>query len=110
MQETIKTLEDVQLFLSRKNLKVLNGSLLFDLGDDLLFILGTDQEQHIKSIKKDEINQINIAPNHCHVTVDFETIRALLIGSMKSHEAYTSGKLRLSGSSAVALKLQNLLG
>ncbi|MGC6403743.1 MAG: SCP2 sterol-binding domain-containing protein [Candidatus Comchoanobacterales bacterium] len=110
MQNTIKTLDDVKQFLARKNIKILNGSILFDLGDDLLFILGLDTKQEIKLFKKSNQQSINIAPNHCHMTIDLETVISLLTGEIKSYDAYTSGRIKISGSSAVALKLQNLLG
>jgi putative sterol carrier protein len=78
----------------------LDAKLKFDLGDDHLFIDGTHTPATMSHADDDADTTIVISP------ADLEKI---LHGQLDATMAFMTGKLKVKGSTALALKLANIL-
>jgi putative sterol carrier protein len=78
----------------------LDAKLKFDFGDDTLFIDGTQTPATLSHADDDADTTIVISP------ADLEKI---LHGQLDATMAFMTGKLKVKGSTALALKLANIL-
>ena len=78
--------------------KDFSGSLKFDCGDDGVIVLADGTASTVPQ------------PTDCTLTISRENLQSLLKGKLNPMMALATGKLKLSGSPAVAMGLAKLLG
>lgn len=76
-------------------------TLKFDLGDQQLHIDGTSDSNVISTENKDA---------DCTVTMTAERFKDLVEGNLNPMTAVVTGKMKISGEMAVALKVQSIFG
>jgi putative sterol carrier protein len=78
----------------------LNATVKIELGDDRLYIDGT---QRPATLSHDD------ADADCTLTVSTDNLQNMLNGSLDPTMAFMTGKLKISGSTGIAMKLAGIL-
>jgi acyl-CoA dehydrogenase len=95
--------EDVIEKVSTKaaTIPAIGKSLRINLGEDIIYIDGTGEENKVSSEDKEA---------DCVVSLNEDTLHGLASGSINPMMAVMSGKVKIKGDISVAMKLQSLLG
>jgi putative sterol carrier protein len=95
--------EDVIEKVSTKaaTIPAIGKSLRINLGEDIIYIDGTGEENKVSSEDKEA---------DCVVSLNEDTLNGLASGSINPMMAVMSGKVKIKGDISVAMKLQSLLG
>jgi putative sterol carrier protein len=78
----------------------LGATVKFDFGDDRLFIDGTKTPATMSHEDKDA---------DCTLTITPENLAAIQHGTLDSTMAFMTGKLKIKGSTQLAMKLGNIM-
>ena len=84
-------------------LKELNHTILFDLGDDGRVLLDATGDE-VKLVPNPDSDDADTT-----LTLSAENLAKLMEGDLNPMVAFTMGRLKISGSKGVALKLSSLL-
>jgi len=78
----------------------LGATIKFDFGDDRLFVDGTQKPATISHEDKDA---------ECTLTISPENLIAIQQGKLDATMAFMTGKLKVKGSTAIAMKLGTVM-
>jgi putative sterol carrier protein len=78
----------------------LGATVKFDFGDDRLYVDGTRKPASISHEDKDA---------DCVLTITPENLEAIQAGKLDPTMAFMTGKLKVKGSTAIAMKLSSVL-
>ena len=78
----------------------LGATIKFDFGDDRLFVDGTQKPATISHEDKDA---------ECTLTITPENLIAIQQGKLDATMAFMTGKLKVKGSTAIAMKLGTVM-
>jgi putative sterol carrier protein len=85
------------------NLSGLGAVVRFDMGDDGIYTIDARAAQPVLSTDSD-------ATADCTIRISTENLNKLIDGQLDPMLAYTFGKIKVSGSLGIAMKLVNALG
>ena len=77
-----------------------NASMKFDLGEGVVFVDGKSTPNSVSNEDKDA---------DCTITISRENFEKLIAGDLDPTTAYMFGKIKVSGSMGVAMKLSKVL-
>ena len=78
----------------------LGATIKFDFGDDRLFVDGTQKPATISHEDKDA---------ECTLTITPDNLIAIQQGKLDATMAFMTGKLKVKGSTAIAMKLSSVM-
>ena len=94
---------ETRLQAALANLSGLGAVVRFDLGDDGTYTIDARPPQPLLSTNSDETAD-------CTIRMSKDNLNKLIDGQLDPMIAYTFGKIKVSGSLGIAMKLVNALG
>jgi putative sterol carrier protein len=93
---------DVEALLRSRlaDFSALNATLKVDFGDDRLYIDGTQSPATLSHSDEDA---------DCTLTVSPDNLQSMLNGSLDPTMAFMTGKLKIKGSTGIAMKMAGIL-